>query len=152
MLNKLLICGLVVWVGACGISSQREKDINIPEGLDRRDELRFKQYLIAGKQLYLAQCSNCHQPGGEGLGALYPPLAKSDYLAQNLSKSVCMIKNGASGPMTVNGVEYNMVMPGVPQLTPLEIAEITTYIGNKWGNKIGFVQVNDVEKILQNCE
>ena len=152
MKSRLLLLSLVIWIFACGVGSQQDSDVHIPEGLDRRDELRFRQYLITGKQIYLAQCSNCHQPNGQGLEALYPPLAKSDFFVNNLAKSICMIKNGYSGPLTVNGTEYNMVMPALAHLTPLEIAEITTYIGNKWGNKVGFVQVNDVEKILQDCE
>ncbi len=37
--------------------------------------------IAAGKQLFTGTCSVCHQPNGEGLANVFPPLAKSDYLA-----------------------------------------------------------------------
>jgi cytochrome c551 len=152
MKNKLLLVALTIWVTACGVPNQQESDVNIPDNLSRRDEIRFKQYLIKGKEMYLALCSNCHQSNGQGMERLYPPLANADFLNKNLATSVCMIKNGYAKPMMVNGVDYNMVMPAFGTLSPLEIAEITTYIGNKWGNKVGFIQVNQVENYLKNCD
>ncbi len=140
MKNVILAVLLGIMVG-CGIDRPQEKGVYTPPNLDRRDAIRFKQYLVNGKKTYLAQCSNCHQTDGSGLQKLYPPLAKADFLSKNLSKSICIVQNGYDDPLIVNGVEYNMVMPAFQQLTPIEIAEVMTYIGNKWGNELGFIQV-----------
>ena len=96
-------------------------------------------------------CTNCHQATGQGLGKLYPPLANSDFLLSNTEAVICLIKNGISGKLMVNGVEYNQPMPGVPKLTNLEIAEIATYIYNSWGNAAGQITTEKVEAVLKTC-
>ncbi len=137
-------------ITACAAPSDK-KDTFIPDNLSRRDKTRYQQYLIKGKSLYRQHCSNCHQPDGRGLASLYPPLAKSDYLMQDIPRATCISKNGQEGSIVVNNKEYNMKMPGVPTLTNLEVAEIMTYIANSWGNEYGFISVSDVKKNLENC-
>lgn len=112
---------------------------------------RFQQYFVEGEQLYLKNCSNCHQRDGTGLGRVYPPLRKSDFMDNHFDKVACLIKKGSSGPLTVNGVVYVQAMPGVLSLTELEIAEISTYIYNSWGHEKGLVEVKLVNQSLQSC-
>ena len=42
-----------------------------------------------------------------------------------------------SGTVTVNGKDYNSVMPPMSQLTDDEVANIATYVLNSWGNPGG---------------
>ncbi len=81
-----------------------------------------------GRALYNQHCSSCHMENGQGLGELYPPVAKSDYVLANKESLACLIKNGVSGPVTVNGVTYNTAMSGNPQLTQNEISNLVYYI------------------------
>jgi cytochrome c551 len=112
---------------------------------------KFQQYYVEGEQLYLKNCSNCHQKDGTGLGRIYPPLATSDFLENHFDEVACLMKKGRRGAMTVNGEVYVQAMPGVPSLTELEIAEITTYIYNSWGRKRGLVDVKQANQSLQHC-
>ncbi len=112
---------------------------------------KFTQYYNQGEQLYSKHCSNCHQTDGRGLGRVYPPLNKSDYMENNLESVLCLIRNGKAGEISVNGVIFNQPMPGVPTLTDLEIAEIATYIYNTWDHKKGIIEVKDASRILENC-
>ncbi|MCX6951152.1 MAG: cytochrome c, partial [Verrucomicrobia bacterium] len=64
-----------------------------------------------GASLFLVNCAACHQPTGEGLRGIFPPLAKSDYLLADKERSIRIALQGTSGPLTVNGVEYQGVMP-----------------------------------------
>lgn len=114
--------------------------------------VKFDQYFVQGKQLYIKNCSNCHQKEGTGLGLIYPPLKNSDYLLQNRNDVICLIRNGKSGELIVNGKNFNMAMPAMPSLTDLEIAEITTYIYNEWGHGEGLIDVNEVTAILTKCD
>ncbi len=132
-------------VSACGTSTDQK------DKLSRKDQIKLKQYIIEGKQLYTLHCSNCHQKDGTGLGKLIPPLANADYMAEDLNRTVCLIKNGIAGEIVVNGQQYNQPMPANPKLTPLEVAEITTYIYNTWGNEKRIILVNDVAEILNGC-
>ncbi len=87
--------------------------------------------------LYLANCAACHQPNGEGLPGAFPPLANSDYLREDPWRSMQATVIGMSGPITVNGEEYNTVMPATSYLTDAELANILTFVLNNWGNPGG---------------
>ncbi len=116
-----------------------------------RDSNKFTNYFRQGELLYTKHCSNCHQADGSGLGRLYPPLKQSDYMNDNFEQVLCLMRDGIQGELTVNGVQYNQAMPGVPTLTDLEIAEIATYIYNAWDNERGLVDVKEAERILNTC-
>ena len=88
-----------------------------------------------GKQVYMQNCFACHLPNGEGMAGVFPPLASSDYLMADRERAIRIVLKGMSGPVTVNGTEYNGVMP--PQgdvLTEDQIADVLTYVTNSWGN------------------
>src|SRR5262245_48428098 len=97
-------------------------------------DTKLQQYVVQGEQLYVKHCSNCHQKNGKGLGLVYPPVDKSDFMEQNFAEVLCLMRNGKSGEITVNGKSFNQPMPGIPLLTDLEIAEIATYLYNSNGN------------------
>ena len=112
---------------------------------------KFKQYYVQGEKLYQKYCSNCHQSNGSGLGRVYPPLNRSDFMEKNFEEVICLIRYGKSGSLMVNGVEFNQPMSGIPTLSDLEIAEIATYIYNTWEHERGIVEVKEAEKILDTC-
>jgi cytochrome c551 len=113
---------------------------------------KFTQYYNQGEQLFTKHCSNCHQSDGTGLGRVYPPLNVSDFMDNNFEEVICLIRYGRSGELIVNGINFNQPMPGVGNLTDLEIAEITTYIYNTWSHKKGIAEVKDVTVILNSCQ
>jgi cytochrome c551 len=142
-LNKaLMLCLAGCILSSCSNSRESKADTS---------STKFRQYYVQGEKLYLTHCSNCHQKDGSGLGLLYPPLANSDYLEQNLDSAICMIRYGRRGPITVNGKTFDQPMPPLPSLGDLEIAEIATYICNTWGNEHGIIQVTDASAILSRC-
>jgi mono/diheme cytochrome c family protein len=150
-MNKILPFIAIIIIASCGQSQSNTSENKLPE-MDRRTKVRLEQYTVQGMTLYTKHCSQCHQANGEGLASLYPPLKNADYLLENLPRAACTIKNGLVKSITVNGVPYNQMMPGLTQLTPLEVAEILTYITNSWGNAKGLTEVKDAEKWLQECE
>jgi nitrite reductase (NO-forming) len=109
--------------------------------------LTREQQVQAGSVLFKGTCSTCHQPNGEGLANVFPPLAKSDFLAKTPQRAVEIVLNGLTGPVTVNGAQYNSVMPPMSQLNDDEVANILTYVLSSWGNngpQITAKQVADV--------
>ncbi|WP_421764390.1 c-type cytochrome [Ekhidna sp.] len=151
-MNKLISKGVVVLtivLFSCGGGTEKKEEKS--SSLTSRDEIRLKQYQVQGAKVYATYCANCHQQDGKGLASLYPPLAGSDYLLENLPRAACIIKNGQSKEIVVNGVTYNQMMPGNP-ITNLEVAEVLTFIANAWGNEGGLVGVKDVDKWLEECE
>jgi cytochrome c551 len=120
-------------------------------GDDQGSSNKFAQYYNQGQQLYVKNCSNCHQKEGTGLALLYPPLDTSDFMENKLAEVVCLIRYGRKDELIVNGKSFNQPMRGIPSLTDLEIAEITTYIYNTWSHKRGMVDVKSTTSLLDNC-
>ena len=115
-------------------------------------DTKLEQYKVQGEQLYNTHCSNCHQKNGKGLGLVYPPVDKSDFVDQKFEEVICLMKHGREGEMMVNGKMFNQPMPGVPSLTELELAEIATYLYNSWGRQKGIVELTQVSEALKSCE
>lgn len=112
-------------------------------------DLKTKQYAVAGQVLYAAHCANCHQEDGSGLGLLIPPLKDADYLKVDIARSVRIIRYGLKGEILVNGKEYNQPMPANPMLKPIEIAQIATYIHTKWGKGEILIPIDSVNAYLK---
>jgi nitrite reductase (NO-forming)/hydroxylamine reductase len=104
-----------------------------------KDELFAK-----GEKVFLANCSACHQPNGTGLAGAFPPLANSDFLKGDRKQVMAAALFGLSGPITVNGVEYNGVMPSLGHLPDEDLAAALTYVFGSWGNDGAAVSVAEV--------
>lgn len=107
-------------------------------------------HMTKGAKVYNEYCKTCHQSNGQGLGAVFPPLAKSDYLTSK-SKDVIIkeVVEGKSGKVKVNGKDYNGVMAPLPaKYSADDVAAVLTYVYNSFGNKGGTVTVADVRKVV----
>ncbi|KGO89586.1 c-type cytochrome [Flavobacterium suncheonense] len=88
---------------------------------------------VKGKEVYSKTCIACHQANGQGVPNAFPPLAKSDYLNKDVNRAIRTVINGLSGPVTVNGKNFNAMM--TPQaLSDEQIADVLTYVYSSWGN------------------
>ena len=103
----------------------------------------------AGEAVYLANCAACHQPTGQGLPGAFPPLAQSDFLQGNRKEVMQAALFGLSGPITVNGQEYNGVMPSMGYLTDEDLAAALTYVFSAWGNSGSAVSVEEVAALRE---
>jgi nitrite reductase (NO-forming) len=106
--------------------------------------LTTEEQIKAGQALFAGTCSTCHQPNGAGLPGVFPPLAKSDWLAANPKRAIDVVLGGLTGPVKVNGGDYNSVMPPMSQLTDDEVANILTYVMGNWGNGGGKITKAEV--------
>jgi nitrite reductase (NO-forming) len=104
---------------------------------NKNEQIRF------GKRVYEANCQACHQANGQGIKGAFPPLAKADYINNDPDKAISAIINGLSGPIKVNGVSYDGVMPAM-RLNDTDIANVVTYILNSWDNKGGEISAEQV--------
>jgi nitrite reductase (NO-forming) len=108
--------------------------------------LSLEEQVQAGQALFAGTCSVCHQANGAGLPGVFPPLAKSDFLAADIARATRVVLHGLTGKVSVNGREYDSVMPPMPQLNDDEVANIMTYVLNSWGNPGGRVSKEEVKK------
>lgn len=110
-------------------------------------EVSLEQQIKAGSVLYNGTCSVCHMNNGQGLQDVFPPLAQSDFLLEDQRRAIEIVLNGMSGPVTVNGKQYNSVMPPMSQLNDDEVANILTYVLNSWGNDGGSISAETVKDV-----
>jgi nitrite reductase (NO-forming) len=110
-------------------------------------KLTVEEQVKAGQALFLGTCSVCHQGNGAGLPGVFPPLAKSDYLNADENRAISAVLHGLSGKITVNGKEYDSVMPPMNQLNDDEVANILTYVLNSWDNKGGSISADQVKAV-----
>lgn len=120
-------------------------------GCQSAEEIKRNQYFVEGNELYKTHCANCHQIDGAGLEGLYPPIS-SAFLDKSKMKVICLIQNGINDSLVVNGKKYTQAMPPNKTLEKLEIAEITTFLYNKWGNETVITNIKEVEKVLEGCK
>lgn len=102
------------------------------------------EQITQGKNVYESNCLACHQAKGEGIPNAFPPLAKSDYLNADHNRAISIILHGRSGPITVNNVKYDSVMPAIA-LNNAQIANVLTYVLNSFDNNGGQVTPTQVD-------
>lgn len=85
----------------------------------------------SGEQVYVVTCGGCHGVDGRGTPRVFPPLVDNpksldaDYVAD-------VIRNGLSGPITVDGTTYNADMPALPHLTDVQVADIVAFLATNF--------------------
>ena len=104
-----------------------------------------------GMELYETNCILCHKKTGIPELPIFPPLKGSDYLRDNQSNIACIIRNGISEPLKVNGKDYKVKMNGFEELSAQDIGQIINYINHSWGNDFGETNTQKVIKELENC-
>ena len=104
------------------------------------------QQIEEGKKVYQRTCIACHQVQGQGLEGAFPPLAQADYLNADVDRAIETVLKGHTGGITVNGKQYNSVMPPQP-LTSEQIADVLTYVYHNWENNKTVVSPERVKKV-----
>ena len=123
------------------------ESVQTAQAASAQGTLTKEQQIKAGAALFQGTCSVCHQSNGAGLPNVFPPLAKSDFLAKNQKRAIEVVLNGLTGPVTVNGATYNSVMPPMSQLNDDEVANILTYVNNTWGNSGPAITAKQVAEV-----
>ncbi|MEO7208623.1 MAG: cytochrome c [Steroidobacteraceae bacterium] len=101
-----------------------------------------------GSEIYSDSCSSCHLDNGIGQSRLFPPLGKDAMLQQPDPTGLEHLILGG----TRVGVSASRPSPlGMPsfawKLTDQEIADVSTYIRNSWGNHAAPVAASDVSAL-----
>lgn len=131
---------IVAYTGPKGAGGPPAPDLDL-SGLSEADALAA--LMEAGETGYKNHCQACHQADGKGLPPAFPPLAQSDYI-DDANVHIDVVLNGLSGPITVNGVDYNGVMQAFGNLSDDEVAAIVTYERKSWGNDLSVVTPEEV--------
>jgi nitrite reductase (NO-forming)/hydroxylamine reductase len=150
----LMAIAILLVASACGRSdsepaqqtepAQQKTDPAVAVHAAEAAKVTTEERIASGEKLFATHCSACHQANGQGINGAFPPLAGSDYLEQGGMVAVGAVLHGLSGPITVNGVDYNSVMPPLSYLNDSEVADVVTFVINSWDNPGGEVSPAEV--------
>ena len=112
---------------------------------EQMEERRFERKIDSGKKLFTTNCSSCHQTNGMGLAGQFPPLAGSRWATSDPGLIVNIILKGLKGPIKVKGETYGQALNmAAVNLQDQQIANITTYIRQEWGNQASEITKEEV--------
>jgi len=104
--------------------------------------LTMDESMAEGEKVYKKQCLMCHQANGEGVPGAFPALAGSEIALkkENTLEHLYRIIYGK-----------NLMPKFGDQLSDVEIAAVTTYERNAWGNNTGdLIQPKEVAEARKN--
>jgi mono/diheme cytochrome c family protein len=107
----------------------------------------------SGGAIYAVQCAACHAPDGSGVDGLFPML-KGSALVQSLDPASILhvVLRGARSVAT-DPAPTAAAMPSFGwTLTDFQVAAVSTYVRNAWGNRAPAVDAATVSKTRQALE
>jgi mono/diheme cytochrome c family protein len=99
-----------------------------------------------GEKLYKAACIACHEADGSGAPRIYPPLPGNANLQSSDPASTLRIILDGAETMTTPRAPNKGSMPAYKQWSDQQIADVTNYIRNSWGNAAPLVTPAQVAK------
>jgi len=107
------------------------------------DEATLKR----GAAVYARTCLACHQPTGKGLPPVFPSIAGTPIVVGNPELPIKFILQGLMGPITVDGMTFNSMMPPVAGVSDQDIADVLTYVRQSFGNRGSIVTPAQVKAV-----
>jgi mono/diheme cytochrome c family protein len=103
--------------------------------------------MMAGKAIYAHACIACHEADGSGAPRIYPPLpANANLQSADPASTLRIILDGAQTVTTPRAPNTGSMPAYAKQLSDQEIADVTNYIRNTWGNAAPLVTPAQVRK------
>jgi mono/diheme cytochrome c family protein len=100
----------------------------------------------SGREIYARNCIACHEADGSSSPRIYPPLNGNALLqSADPASTLRVILDGAQTVTTPRAPNTGS-MPGYAKLSDQEIADVTNYIRNSFGNTAPLVTADQVAK------
>jgi cytochrome c oxidase subunit 2 len=106
------------WVAA------RQKEM-LAKADDPTKEWTLAELTERGARVYAANCAACHQASGKGVAGAFPALEGSKVVLGKQDEQIALLLKGKPGT----------AMASFKQLSDVELAAVSTYVRNAWGNK-----------------
>lgn len=103
--------------------------------------------VAAGALVYTNYCASCHKADGTGIPGSFPPLKGSSRVRADKKELIRVVLQGLSEPLTVNGIKYEMDMPGFNFLSDQEVADVVKYVRATFGQKKEQVTAAEVARL-----
>lgn len=98
----------------------------------------------AGQQAYARNCLSCHQADGYGVPNMQPAITGGTWVQGDARALALFVMTGGFNSAERKESESHNVMPAFRQLSDEELADILTYIRQKFGKGASPVSAADV--------
>jgi len=106
-----------------------------------------------GAEIYSDACSSCHLENGVGQPRVFPPLGKDAMLQQSDPTGLEHVILGGTRIGISASRPSPLSMPSFAwKLTDQEIADVSTFIRNSWGNRAAQVSASDVRDLRKKLD
>jgi mono/diheme cytochrome c family protein len=100
-----------------------------------------------GEKLYKGACIACHEADGSGAPRIYPPLpGNANLQSADPSSTLRIILDGAETVTTPRAPNGGSMPAYAAKMSDQQIADVTTFIRNSWGNAAPAVSAAEVAK------
>jgi len=142
----IALLSLLMGMVACGGGEKTtDKSTSPVKSSAQGDEMAAR--IKNGKKLYITHCSACHMPKGDGIPGLNPPLIETDWVTGDKNRMIDIVLNGLNEEIEVNGQKYKGPMAALPYLKDQEVADILTYVRERFGKGASSVSPDEVAKV-----
>lgn len=137
MKKLILLAALVLLVGCKSDKNEEgEEKVVVSDSQNATAQNpELKESISRGAEIYNNFCATCHLASGEGISNVFPPIKGSNWLTEKRTETIRAVKHGLQGPITVNGVKYDNLMPDLG-LNDQEVADVINYTFNAWTNDV----------------
>jgi mono/diheme cytochrome c family protein len=97
-----------------------------------------------GQRLYGVHCLSCHQSDGGGVPNMQPAIAGGTWVQGDARALALFVMSGGFDSASRKESDSGNVMPPFRQLADADLAEILSYIRQKFGNGASAVSAADV--------
>lgn len=121
---------------------------DLPPGVPEPDVAPPPQSgMSAGQSIYAHACVSCHEADGSGAPRIYPPLpGNANLQSTDPASTLRIILEGVQTVTTPRAPNPGSMPAYAKQLSDEEIADVTNYIRNSWGNAAPLVTPEQVKK------
>ena len=104
----------------------------------------------AGQQLYAQHCLSCHQADGGGVPNMQPAIVGGTWAQGDARALALFVMTGGFNSAERKDSASHNVMPAFRHLPDQDLAQILTYIREKFGNGASSVSAADVAAVRAN--
>lgn len=146
----LTVLALLAFMISCGGGDKPSSDAKTKSTTTEKSDSQgdaMAARIKNGKKLYVTHCSACHMPKGDGIPGLNPPLIETDWVTGDKDRIISIVLNGLHEDIEVNGQTYKGPMAALPYLKDQEVADILTYVRERFGKGASPVSPEEVAKV-----
>ena len=104
------------------------------------------EQMADGEKVYEGACVACHETDGTGAPRIYPPLpGNANLQSADPASALRIILDGAETVTTPRAPNTGSMPAYAAKMSDQEIADVTTYIRNAWGNAAPVVTAAQVK-------